>query len=102
MIITYGDVKSGIQNRADQKTLDSIFLKSIDYGAKCPPFISNAILEEAKNVYNLGNTMSDKDSIKTVSPEGFNGEVYINRSIVSYVYPSLSNIVNLLLNDLSG
>lgn len=64
MINTYGDVKSGIQNRADQKTLDSIFLKSIEHGAKCPPFVSNAILEEAKRVYNLGNAMSDKDSIK--------------------------------------
>lgn len=64
MIITYDDVKSGIQNRTNLKTLDNIFLKSIEYGAKCPPFVSNAILETAKGVYNFGNAREDKDTIK--------------------------------------
>ena len=64
MIITYDDIKSGIQNRTNLKTLDSIFLKSIEYGAKCPPFIANAILEAAKRVYNLGNSRGEIDTIK--------------------------------------
>jgi len=64
MIITYDDVRSGIQNRANLKTLDNIFLRSIEYGAKCPPFVSNAILEAAKRVYNLGISKGDKDTIK--------------------------------------
>ena len=64
MIITCDDVRAGIQDRANLKTLDSIFLKYIEYGAKCPPFISNAILEIAKRVYNLGNASKDEDTIK--------------------------------------
>lgn len=64
MIVTYDDVKSSILNRTNLKTLDSIFLKSIEYGAKCPPFISNAILEAAKRVYNIGNAMRDEDTLK--------------------------------------
>lgn len=64
MIITYDDVRSGIQNRANLKTLDNIFLKSIEYGAKCPPFVSNAILDAAKRVYNLGISKGDQDTIK--------------------------------------
>lgn len=64
MIVTYDDVKSSIQSRTNLKTLDSIFLKSIEYGAKCPPFVSNAILETAKGVYNLGTAREDKDTIK--------------------------------------
>jgi hypothetical protein len=64
MIITYDDVRSGIQNRVNLKTLDNIFLRSIEYGAKCPPFVSNAILDAAKRVYNLGISKADKDTIK--------------------------------------
>jgi len=64
MIVTYDDVKSSIQSRTNLKTLDSIFLKSIEYGAKCPPFVSNAILETAKGVYNLGTAREDEDTIK--------------------------------------
>lgn len=64
MIITYDDVKSSIINRTNLKTLDSIFLKTVEYGAKCPPFISNAILETAKRVYNIGNARKDEDTLK--------------------------------------
>lgn len=64
MIITYDDVKSSIINRTNLKTLDSIFLKTVEYGAKCPPFISNAILETAKRVYNIGNARKDGDTLK--------------------------------------
>jgi len=64
MIITYDDIKSGIINRTNLKTLDSLFLKEVEYGAKCPPFVSNAILETAKRVYNIGNAQRDKDTLK--------------------------------------
>lgn len=64
MIITYDDVRNGIIERTSLKTLDSIFLKNIEDGAKCPPFVSNAILESAKRIYNLGNVLENGDSLK--------------------------------------
>jgi hypothetical protein len=64
MIVTYEDVQRGLQNRTSVKTLDHIFLKSIERGANCPPFISNAILEAAKRVYNLGNSRGEDEAIK--------------------------------------
>lgn len=64
MIITYDDVRNGIIERTSLKTLDSIFLKNIEDGAKCPPFVSNAILESAKRIYNLGNALENGDPIK--------------------------------------
>lgn len=64
MIITYDDVKDGIQNRTNLKTLDNIFLKNIEHGAKCPPFVSNAILETAKRIFHLDTSKNDDDLIK--------------------------------------
>lgn len=64
MIITYDDVKVGIQSRTNLKTLDNIFLKNIEHGAKCPPFVSNAILETAKRIFHLDTSKSDDDLIK--------------------------------------
>jgi hypothetical protein len=64
MIITYDDVKDGIQNRTNLKTLDNIFLKNIEHGAKCPPFVSNAILEIAKRIFHLDTSKNDDDFIK--------------------------------------
>lgn len=59
MIITYDDVKDAILNRTNLKTLDDVFLKNIEYGAKCPPFVSNAILETAKRIFHLDTSKSD-------------------------------------------
>jgi hypothetical protein len=64
MIITYDDVKNGIQNRTNLKTLDNIFLKNIEHGANCPPFVSNAILQTAKRIYRLDTSREDKDILK--------------------------------------
>ena len=64
MIITYDNVKNGIQNRTNLKTLDNIFLKNIEYGAKCPPFVSNAILQTAKRIYSLDTSKEDTETIK--------------------------------------
>lgn len=64
MIFTYDDVRNGIVERTSLKTLDSLFLKNIEDGAKCPPFVSNAILESAKRIYNLGNALENGDPMK--------------------------------------
>ena len=64
MITTYDQVRSGIENRVSLKTLDSIFLKNIEHGAKCPPFVSQAILDSAKRIFNLGNRDREEQSIK--------------------------------------
>src|ERR1700682_5041950 len=39
--------------RADAKTLDNLFRRRIETGAKCPPFVSQAILQSAKEVFPL-------------------------------------------------
>jgi len=41
------------QQRADAKTLDSMFRRRIEVGAKCSPFVSAAILQTAKDVFPL-------------------------------------------------
>jgi hypothetical protein len=41
------------QQRADAKTLDNLFRRRIEAGANCPPFVSHAILQTAKEVFPL-------------------------------------------------
>jgi hypothetical protein len=41
------------QQRADAKTLDSLFRRRIEAGANCSPFVSKAILQTAKEVFPL-------------------------------------------------
>jgi hypothetical protein len=41
------------QQRADAKTLDNLFRRRIEVGASCPPFVSQAILLTAKEVFPL-------------------------------------------------
>src|ERR1700676_2411645 len=41
------------RQRADAKTLDNLFRRRIETGAKCSPFVSNAILQTAKEVFPL-------------------------------------------------
>jgi hypothetical protein len=41
------------RQRADAKTLDNLFRRRIEAGAKCPPFVSQAILQTAKEVFPL-------------------------------------------------
>lgn len=47
------------QSRLKAKTLDSMFRRRVETGANCPPFVSEAILRQAKDVYDLHgeNTM---------------------------------------------
>ena len=41
------------QQRADAKTLDNLFRRRIEAGANCAPFVSQAILQTAKEVFPL-------------------------------------------------
>src|SRR5207247_1270067 len=41
------------QQRADAKTLDNLFRRRIEAGANCAPFVSQAILQNAKEVFPL-------------------------------------------------
>jgi Protein of unknown function (DUF1670) len=41
------------RHRADAKTLDNLFRRRIEAGANCSPFVSNAILQTAKEVFPL-------------------------------------------------
>jgi hypothetical protein len=41
------------RQRADAKTLDNLFRRRIEAGANCPPFVSQAILQTAKEVFPL-------------------------------------------------
>jgi biotin operon repressor len=41
------------RHRADAKTLDNLFRRRIEAGAKCAPFVSQAILQTAKEVFPL-------------------------------------------------
>ncbi len=53
MIRTYQAQKEQRKERFSQKTLDGTFLNLIETGANCPPFVSNAILNTAKNVFHM-------------------------------------------------
>lgn len=53
MVKTYQEISREAFSRTNLKTLDNLFLKEIEKGAACSPFVSNAILGVAKKVYNL-------------------------------------------------
>jgi len=53
MNTSYSVQKSRCRDRISQKTLDTTFLRQLEKGVNCPPFVSNAILETAKRIYQL-------------------------------------------------
>lgn len=53
MIRNYQVQKEKCCQRISQKTLDGTFLNLIERGANCSPFVSNAILNTAKKIFNL-------------------------------------------------
>lgn len=59
MVKPYQELKEAAFTRIELKTLDNLFLKEIEKGAACSPFVSNAILGVAKRVYNLGVNKDD-------------------------------------------
>lgn len=64
MIKNYTDVVNELHSRIDQKTLDNLFLCTVEKGAHCSPFVSNAILNVAKHVYQLNNAPTDEPSFR--------------------------------------
>lgn len=56
MIVHYAYQKYKLQERISQKTLDTTFLRLIENGANCPPFVSRAILDTAKKVYHFNDS----------------------------------------------
>lgn len=64
MIATYSIQKERCIQRITHKTLDGTFLHLIEKGANCSPFVSNAILDTAKNVYRL----NEADPQSTMKP----------------------------------
>lgn len=64
MIRNYDVQTEQCKVRISQKTLDHTFLSLIEKGAKCPPFVSNAILNTARNVFCL-NEANGLDTLKT-------------------------------------
>jgi hypothetical protein len=53
MIRSRGIEEKMRRQRADAKTLDNMFRRRIEVGAKCAPFVSQAILQTAKEVFPL-------------------------------------------------
>jgi hypothetical protein len=53
MIRSRGIEEKMRRHRADAKTLDNLFRRRIEAGAKCAPFVSQAILQTAKEVFPL-------------------------------------------------
>lgn len=61
MIKSYQNQQDQCQARITEKTLDSVFLRQVESGANCPPFVSNAILDTAKRIFHLGESRSDEN-----------------------------------------
>lgn len=53
MVKTYQETNQAVFERTSLKTLDNLFLNEVERGVACAPFVSNAILNVAKKVYNL-------------------------------------------------
>jgi hypothetical protein len=64
VITHYEDISKATFSRITIKTLDHLFLSRVERGANCPPFVSNAILEIAKSVYNLQSSTKSGEQLK--------------------------------------
>lgn len=65
MILSSKEQKVNLNARLRTKTVEHMFLSSIQEGANCPPFVAQAILEVAKSTFNLGECgTSDFGKIK--------------------------------------
>lgn len=64
MVTTFQHVQDAVFRRVNCKTLDQVFLSMVEIGAKCPPFVSNAILTTAKKVYNLHDSKKEDETLK--------------------------------------
>ena len=64
MITNYEDTVKAALERVNLKTLDHFFVSQVEKGVNCPPFVSNAILEVAKRVYNLHSSTVHRDCVR--------------------------------------
>ncbi len=55
MIITSSQQKANLEERLQSKTVDQMFLTSVQQGANCPPFVARAILKVAKSTFSVRN-----------------------------------------------
>ncbi len=53
MITNYQSIKTRSEERMTNKNLDTLFLRAIEDGAHCSPFVAKAILATAQHVYGL-------------------------------------------------
>jgi len=60
MIVTSSQQKVDLEERLQSKTVDQMFLTSVEQGANCPPFVARAILSVAKSTFNVGNCAKDE------------------------------------------
>ena len=65
MIVSTKQQKAQLEERLRTKTVEQIFLRSIQEGANCPPFVARTILEVARSTFNLeGSSYGDLRKIK--------------------------------------
>ena len=64
MITNYEDIRKASFRRVSLKTLDHLFLSQVEQGANCPPFVSSAILDVAKRVYQLHSSTESQEQLK--------------------------------------
>ena len=65
MIISSKQQKVKFEERLRTKTVEQMFLNSIQEGANCPPFVARAILKVAKSTFNLAESgCNDSRKIK--------------------------------------
>ena len=58
MIVSSKQQKVKLEERLGAKTMEQMFLNSIQEGANCSPFVARAILEIAKSTFNIGESGS--------------------------------------------
>ena len=66
MIVTSSQQKVDLEERLQSKTVDQMFLTSVQQGANCPPFVARAILEVAKSTFSVGDC--DEEEVKKTKP----------------------------------
>jgi len=66
MIVSTRRQKIHLEERLRAKTMEQMFLGSIQEGANCPPFVARAILDVAKSTFNLGDV--GNDDFKKIKP----------------------------------
>ena len=59
MIVSSSQRKDELTRRLGIKTMEQMFLNSVQEGANCPPFVARAILEVAKSSFNVGDVRAD-------------------------------------------